>query len=201
MYYKEGEEKFGYLSSRFYDKFIPYSKKMNKFYSFVLNDLLNDNFDNFLDVGCGNGIIIRDLAENKRNNLYGIDPSPYMVKIADKNLNKFKDSNIRFELGSSRYVPFDIKFDLIISSLSMHHWSDKEASISYLTTKLNQGGKINIYEFLKFKPKSIVDRIEYTTAKSHMVMESDLISISDKLNLNINIKKEGNFIRAQYSLK
>jgi len=201
MYYKDDEEKFGYISSSFYDKFISYSKKMDKFYSFVLNDLLNDNFNNILDVGCGNGIIIKGLAENKRNNLYGIDPSPYMVKIADKNLKKFKDSNIRFQVGSSRYVPFDIKFDVIMSSLSMHHWSDKESSIDYLTTKLNKGGKINIYEFLRFKPKSIIDRIEYATAKSHMVVESDLIKVSDKLNLNINIKKDGNFIRAQYSLK
>lgn len=197
--YKSGEEKFGYITSNLYFIFQNKITKINSFYKFVESDLYKRKFKTLIDIGCGTGNIINDLAlKNKNLNLFGIDPSLYMIEIANKN----KQKNTTFNVGSSTYIPFKIKFDIIISALSMHHWNDKVGSLIYLSDHLNKNGEIIIYEFLKTKGKGITEKIEYFLAKKHMVYKSDLINYGNKANLNIkNIKIKHNFIRVIYTKK
>jgi len=62
--------------------------------------------------------------------------------ISEKERNK-----IHLSLGNSRNIPFKRNFDVIFSSLSFHHWKQREASIPYILRRLNVGGNFLIYEF------------------------------------------------------
>ena len=194
-YYKEGEEKFGFLSSELYllAEKVP---SMSRFYRFVERDLSNKKFQSLLDVGFGVGSVIYQLSKSRKFNIYGVDPSKYMVKIAN---NRFKGNpNVNLAVGSSTYVPFDKKFDIIISSLSMHHWNDKKGSLKYLSKFLAEGGEIDIYEFLLSKGKSLSEHFEYYVAKSHMVSKQQLEQYGEEAGLKAQIKVNGNFIKATY---
>jgi ubiquinone/menaquinone biosynthesis C-methylase UbiE len=45
-------------------------------------------------------------------------------------------------------LPFpDRSFDLIVSSLSLHHWDHPEAAVPELARVLRPGGRVHIYDF------------------------------------------------------
>ncbi len=45
-------------------------------------------------------------------------------------------------------LPFpDRSFDLIVSSLSLHHWDHPEAAVPELARVLRPGGRVYIYDF------------------------------------------------------
>jgi len=116
----------------------------------VANDLLSRNPRSVLDIGCGTCDVLMQLR-NHEIELYGIDPSPYMLTLAKKKIGYSADntelSDVYLSLGNSRLIPFDKKFDMIFSSLSFHHWKNREESIPYILTRLNENGEFAIYEY------------------------------------------------------
>ncbi|MEM0136043.1 MAG: class I SAM-dependent methyltransferase [Thermoplasmatales archaeon] len=144
--YKYGEEKFGFISSAFYSIF---SKLLVSFYEEINADLKDENFRSILDVGCGPGHLDLILARTHPDAIfYLVDPSPAMISIARKRVEK-ADLGRRFfvQLGSSRNIPFDVKFDSIISSFSYHHWDNRDDSLKSLGSRLNLEGLLAIYEY------------------------------------------------------
>ncbi len=141
-----GEERFGVISSKIYS--IGSSKAMKKFYSLIANDVKGYGPRRILDVGAGPGdlsIIMSKIIKNSE--VYCVDPSRSMLKIANEKFRKLNMRNINYKLGSSRDIPFKIKFDVILTSISFHHWKKKKESIAYLLSKLNKNGHLMIYEF------------------------------------------------------
>jgi len=78
-----------------------------------------------LDIGCGTGHIIQELATNNRSPIFvGLDISPAMVKIAKSNTVEFH--NIRLVEGDGFKLPFpSCTFDVITTRLA--DYSQKEA--------------------------------------------------------------------------
>jgi len=79
-----------------------------------------------LDLGTGPGYLPIEIAARAPGlELEGIDLSPAMVKIARKNAaKKGVADRVRFQRANAADLPFeDDYFDLIISTLSFHHWS------------------------------------------------------------------------------
>ncbi|MGC8644786.1 MAG: class I SAM-dependent methyltransferase [Thermoplasmata archaeon] len=144
--YKEGEERFGYVSSLFYSFF---SRFISGYHKEIVKDLEGEGFKTLLDVGSGPGSLAVILARSHPGaSIYCVDPSPSMVSIARKRIAREGLGNRVFVLqGSSRKIPFNIKFDVIISSFSYHHWKDRDSSLPYLAGHLKNGGLIAIYEF------------------------------------------------------
>jgi SAM-dependent methyltransferase len=74
-----------------------------------------------------------------------------MLTLAKKKIGDSADntelSDVYLSLGNSRLIPFDKKFDMIFSSLSFHHWKNREESIPYILTRLNENGEFTIYEY------------------------------------------------------
>ena len=132
--YLDGEEKFGYFGSMVYN-FTKASRTIRNFYKFVISDLGKHSFQSIMDVGSGRGYILSKILEMEPEvNALGIDPSPFMVKLTDKHSKKLGLSkSLRFELGSSRDIPGYQTFDVIISTLSFHHWKNKDEAIAFLT--------------------------------------------------------------------
>lgn len=143
-YYLKGEERFGPITSRLYD-IAAKIRATRDIYDFATADLAKSNAKTFLDVGCGPADVPLMLSKNKSIKIYCIDPSRNMIKIAQGALGEQK--NVKIALGSSRSVPFKIKFDIVYTVLSFHHWQKKAQSLKYLKRLISTGGEIRIYEY------------------------------------------------------
>ncbi len=189
--YLEGEEKFGFFLSIFYliATKIPY---LGEIYKFASKDIASiDRAKSIIDVGCGSGDLLIAIRRLKYSgSLYGIDPSVHMINISRL---RSKRLNIDFAVGSSRDIPFKRKFDLIVSSLSFHHWKEKEKSLRYLKSLLNDGGTIRIYEF----EKSYVERRWFRGVSSHSISEKEITNYAKKSGLRVvELKRHKGMIRA-----
>ncbi len=191
--YLKGEEKFGFFTSYLYgfSRLIPTFKK---FHLFVIADILENNFKNILDIGCGNGYLLNEIVKRRKDTYaVGIDPSRYMLKHAEKLTAKNKLSdNIKFVLGSNRTL-LDEKFDFIYTSMSFHHWKDRELSIVPIISTLNSKSTFNIYEMEN--KKRFADRI----SGQHKMKSTDFQEIEKSLNIPpVDLLQKNNFIRASF---
>jgi ubiquinone/menaquinone biosynthesis C-methylase UbiE len=101
-----------------------------------------------LDVGTGPGVLLVELAARRRDlRLTGVDLSTDMITTATRNLEPFS-ARAFARVGDVTSLPFpDHSFDLIVSSLSLHHWDDPEAAVPELARVLRPGGRVYIYDF------------------------------------------------------
>jgi SAM-dependent methyltransferase len=116
-----------------------------------------------LDIGCGTGDILVHLR-GFGIELYGIDPSQFMLELAEKNIRRARPNSLPASLsrGSNRHIPFDREFDIIFSSLSFHHWEERNKSIPAILAKLSHSGEFIIYEYdretMSFFRRSVIGK-------------------------------------------
>ena len=101
-----------------------------------------------LDVGTGPGVLLVELAADRPDlRLTGVDLSADMIAAATRNLHPFGERASAC-VGDVTSLPFpDRSFDLIVSSLSLHHWDHPEAAVPELARILRPGGRVYIYDF------------------------------------------------------
>ena len=74
-----------------------------------------------LDIGCGTGAHLK-LYQNEKCNIFGIDLSEAMLKVAEKKLG----NNANLKLCDASNTPYsDNKFDLILSSIVLHEMTQQ----------------------------------------------------------------------------
>jgi ubiquinone/menaquinone biosynthesis C-methylase UbiE len=96
-----------------------------------------------LDVGCGAGTLLRTLASRLPGtvDLAGVDPAPKMIEIGRASLKD--DTRIRLQQGFAERLPFeDASFDLVVSTVSFHHWADQALGLREVARVLNVGGTL-----------------------------------------------------------
>jgi 2-polyprenyl-3-methyl-5-hydroxy-6-metoxy-1,4-benzoquinol methylase len=99
-----------------------------------------------VDVGCGNGDMLRKLAdygiENKLNfQLIGVDANRYTINYARELSSKY--SNIKYRCEDIFGNSFkEIRCDIMLCTLTLHHFKNKE--IIDLLTVFNQNSKLGI---------------------------------------------------------
>ena len=113
---------------------------------------------NILDIGCGDGKLLRVLKEKKNCNCYGIDFSENLIDVAKK-----KSKNINYFCVDMNQIKNDfkskIKFDYIITKRSvqnltswknqkkflnqLHYFSKKKTKILLVESSINGLRKIN----------------------------------------------------------
>ena len=80
----------------------------------------------FLEVGCGNGLVSKYIAKNYSSSVIGIDVDPEQIELARKDAVGI--SNIRFLAADATNLPFeDNSFDIVLSFGVLHHiykWLD-----------------------------------------------------------------------------
>lgn len=83
-----------------------------------------------LDVGCGTGLLLRELARRQPGAaaLTGIDAAAGMIEQARA---KASDPRLTFVQAAAERLPFsDEAFDLVISTTSFDHWADQRAGLA-----------------------------------------------------------------------
>ncbi len=102
-----------------------------------------------LDVGCGPGHLANRLARDHGFEVTGLDLDPMMVERARANadLGVVAGRRPTFVVGGVAALPFpDGSFDLVVSSLSMHHWADARAGLAEIGRVLRPDGRALIWD-------------------------------------------------------
>jgi ubiquinone/menaquinone biosynthesis C-methylase UbiE len=90
-----------------------------------------------LDVGCGTGRFLRAASVRwPQAQLLGVDPAEKMILEAER-LNP----QATFKVGFAEFLPLpDESADIVVSSLSFHHWEDHQKGILEIARVLRPGG-------------------------------------------------------------
>ena len=107
----------------------------------VLKFLKNISFDQpftFLDVGCGNGWVIRHVTEIPTcKKAVGIDKSKKMIIQANKKIKTNKESFIHTDVESWKYTG---KFDFVFAMESIYYSNSMEEAIKKIYKLLMEVG-------------------------------------------------------------
>jgi SAM-dependent methyltransferase len=104
-----------------------------------------------LEVGCGPGRLSIRLARQHGLEMTGLDLDPAMIARARANTDRAGNRGGRrpsFLVGDVAALAFpDRSFDLVVSTLSMHHWADPTAGLTEIGRVLRPGGRALIWDF------------------------------------------------------
>ena len=124
---------------------------LGSFYASVAADVATaaPNGGRVLDVGCGPGHLANRLARDHGLAVTGLDLDPSMIEQARANARRAVPAERRptFVVGGVATLPFlDASFDLVVSTLSMHHWADATAGQVEIGRVLRPGGRALIWD-------------------------------------------------------
>jgi ubiquinone/menaquinone biosynthesis C-methylase UbiE len=103
-----------------------------------------------LDAGAGSGRLLVALARARPDlRLSGVDLEADMIARAEHNARAAGiGDRLALRVGDVADLPYpDGTFDLVVSTLSMHHWAAVEPAIGELLRVLRPGGRLWIYDF------------------------------------------------------
>src|SRR5258707_1617023 len=144
--------------SRVYD--LTMVRLTRRLYQRVIEDLtlLRLVEGKVLDSGTGTGTLARDIARSlPRLEVYGIDLSENMIRLAREHAKREQvEERVHFDIGNIAHLPYpDRSFDLVVSTISMHHWHELEQPLRDLYRVLRPGGRLWIYDFRLVKAEAV----------------------------------------------
>jgi ubiquinone/menaquinone biosynthesis C-methylase UbiE len=102
-----------------------------------------------VDLGCGPGYLVRDLAKHTKGlHITGVDSSNEMLNQAKAvaQISGIKD-RVSFKIGNAARMPFeDHSLDLIVSTLSLHHWKNPIIVMNEIARVLKPSGVYLIFD-------------------------------------------------------
>jgi ubiquinone/menaquinone biosynthesis C-methylase UbiE len=96
-----------------------------------------------LDVGCGTGYVLRQLAARipAADELLGVDAAPAMIEVA--RAAAAGEERLDFRPGTAERLPAgDGRYDLVLSTTSFDHWADQAAGLRECARALAPGGTL-----------------------------------------------------------
>lgn len=102
-----------------------------------------------VDLGCGPGYLVQEMAVRAPNlHVTGVDLSSEMLRDAEAfACQAGLEGLVDFRLGDAQEIPFpDESLDLVVSTLSLHHWSDPCAVLNEIQRVLKPGGAYVIFD-------------------------------------------------------
>ena len=106
-----------------------------------------------LEVGCGPGHLSIRLDRHHGLEVTGLDLDPAMIERARARANTHRagtgdQRRPEFLVGDVAALAFpDRSFDLVVSTLSMHHWADPAAGLAEIGRVLRPGARALIWDF------------------------------------------------------
>jgi SAM-dependent methyltransferase len=99
------------------------------------------------EIGCFSGNNLRLFFE-KKYNVYGVDVNNEIIEMCKKNLKRlnYNIRNFNLGIGNNLKIPFNKKFDAIVSINTIHYnyGNDIFESINYLKSKIKKNGLLII---------------------------------------------------------
>ncbi|MGD0597170.1 MAG: class I SAM-dependent methyltransferase [Sedimentisphaerales bacterium] len=135
-----------------------------KHYELAAQDIVSHcSQGTLLDIGTGPARLLLKLHQQSAGmRLVGIDSSAAMVTQAKQNVAQAGLSEfIEVKEGSASSIPFpDQSFDIVVSTVSMHHWKQPEASLNEIYRVLKDNSFALIYDLVSDTPKSTLSEIK-----------------------------------------
>jgi ubiquinone/menaquinone biosynthesis C-methylase UbiE len=113
----------------------------------VIQALGIDRSDHILDLGCGHGRSLTELAARASTaHVVGADPSELMVEIAaQRDRALIKADRVEAVLASVESLPFpDESFDKVLCVHVLYFWKDLDASMLEVVRVLKPGGRLGL---------------------------------------------------------
>jgi SAM-dependent methyltransferase len=122
-----------------------------------------------LEVGCGPGRLSIRMARQHGLDVTGLDLDPAMIERARANADRRgnrHEPRPSFLVGDVASLAFpDGSFDLVVSTLSMHHWDDPSAGLAEIGRVLRPGARALVWDLrpgiVPFHPL-VPDPVEHT---------------------------------------
>jgi len=102
-----------------------------------------------VDIGCGPGYLVVLIAKTLPGlQVIGVDISEEMTETAARNIAAQRlDAEVTFRVGDSQSLPFgNGEVDFIVSTFSLHHWSEPEQALQEIQRALKPGGQFLIFD-------------------------------------------------------
>jgi ubiquinone/menaquinone biosynthesis C-methylase UbiE len=135
-----------------------------KHYELAAEDILSHcSQGTLLDIGTGPARLLLKLHQQSPGmRLVGIDSSAAMVTQAKQNVAEAGLSEfIEVKEGSASSIPFpDQYFDIVVSTVSMHHWKQPEACLNEIYRVLKDNSFALIYDIVSDTPESTWNEIK-----------------------------------------
>ncbi len=151
-----------------------------------------------LDVGCGSGMVTRDIARLTKGKVVAVDGSNDMICVAKKVL---KDSrNVELKVGDAENLPFDDNtFDIVTCNLVLM-WADnpqkvvcemarvvKPNGIVLASLEPDYGGKLHYPENTRIDPIFAGDAIKKRGGDPHIGRKLRLLFVRAGLSTKVGI--------------
>lgn len=137
--------------------------------------------DSVLEVAAGTCICGRAFAPYVKN-IICLDATPAMLDIGKSECRKSNIQNIDFTVGLADDLPFkDNSFDIVISRLAFHHFTDPEIVFKEMKRVLKTNGKLVVIDMIAndISFRGNADKIEAMRDNSHVKN----LSLSEMRNL------------------
>ncbi len=101
-----------------------------------------------LDFGAGTGLLTFFIAPHV-SEIVALDNSKGMIEVLKEKIDKFGANNVKPFLGSYSDFQFELSFDLIVSSMSVHHVKDVGELFRWFSSNLKKRGYVAVADLLK----------------------------------------------------
>lgn len=106
--------------------------------------------EHVLDVGCGSGVVTREIARRvgPRGRAIGIDQSPQFLVVARELAHAAGlGGQVEFREGSALHLPFpDGAFDVAIAVTVLSHTPGGEDAIAEMARVVRRGGRVGVFD-------------------------------------------------------
>ena len=126
----------------------------------LLREVPIKNVRSVLDVGCGTGFPLIELAERlgPRAHVHGIDPWTAALKRAASKIKSRATPNVTLHEGSASAMPFpDSTFDLIVSNLGINNFDDRAGAMRECRRVARSGATLALTTNLQGHMKEFYD--------------------------------------------
>jgi ubiquinone/menaquinone biosynthesis C-methylase UbiE len=96
-----------------------------------------------MDFGCGTGLVGLPLA-SRLGKIIALDSSPGMIGVLQQKIDEQGITNVECLLGDITTAVLPPDFDLIFTSMTLHHIADIEAILARFAELLKPGGRLAI---------------------------------------------------------
>lgn len=102
-----------------------------------------------VDIGCGPGYLITVIAKAFPHlHVIGVDIADEMIEVASRNASSLGvGEQVEFRKGDIKKLPFeDDIVDFVVSTLSLHHWSDPKQALYEIHRVLRPEGQFLLFD-------------------------------------------------------